>query len=57
MSIFFLSHENPVPGYCNVFFDFFCGNISKHNRDREINSQQFKGFIFLEVASQKAQIA
>ncbi|EFK22321.1 Aminomethyltransferase family protein [Shigella dysenteriae WRSd3] len=57
MSIFFLSHENPVPRYCNVFFDFFYGNISKHNRDREINSQQFKGFIFLEVASQKAQIA
>ncbi|KDA56836.1 hypothetical protein AA98_3274 [Escherichia coli 2-011-08_S1_C1] len=51
MSIFFLSHENPVPGYCNVFFDFFCGNISKHNRDREINPQYFKGFIFLEVAS------
>jgi len=40
-----------------VFFDFFYGNISKHNRDREINSQQFNGFIFLEVASQKAQIA
>ncbi|OKW59243.1 hypothetical protein AWP73_20050 [Escherichia coli] len=59
MSIVFLSHENPVPRYCNVFFDFFYGNISKHNRDRdrEINSQQFKGFIFLEVASQKAQIA
>lgn len=35
-----------------MFFDFFYGNISKHNRDREINSQQFKGFIFLEVASQ-----
>jgi len=57
MSIFFLSHENPVPGYCNVFFAFFYGNISKHHRDREINSQQFNGFIFLEVASQKAQIA
>nr|MDK6825768.1 hypothetical protein [Lactobacillus gasseri] len=55
MSIFFLSHENPVPGYCNVFFAFFYGNISKHHRDREINSQQFNGFIFLEVASQKAQ--
>ncbi|TGC15334.1 hypothetical protein CRU79_14475 [Escherichia sp. E4385] len=46
MSIFFLSHENPVPGYCNVFFDFFCGNIGKLNRDREINPQQFNGFIF-----------
>ncbi|AJE57438.1 hypothetical protein AC789_1c32310 [Escherichia coli] len=57
MSIFFLSHENPVPRYCNVFFAFFYGNISKHHRDREINSQQFNGFIFLEVASQKAQIA
>ncbi|EKI17286.1 hypothetical protein ECTW15901_3288 [Escherichia coli TW15901] len=57
MSIVFLSHENPVPGYCNVFFAFFYGNISKHHRDREINSQQFNGFIFLEVASQKAQIA
>ncbi len=21
----FLSHENPVPRYCNVFFDFFTG--------------------------------
>src|SRR5699024_6780154 len=52
MSIFFLSHENPVPSYSNVFFDFFCGNISKHNRDREINPQYFKGFIILEVASQ-----
>lgn len=52
MSIFFLSHENPVPGYCNVFFDFFCGNIGKHNHDREINPQQFNGFIFLEVTSQ-----
>lgn len=37
-----------------MFFDFFCGNIGKHNRDRdrEINPQQFNGFIFLEVISQ-----
>ncbi|EFO2509047.1 hypothetical protein A8109_15420 [Escherichia coli] len=35
-----------------MFFDFFYGNISKHNRDREINSQQFNGFIFLDVSSQ-----
>lgn len=34
-----------------MFFDFFCGNIGKHNRDREINPQQFNGFIF-EVISQ-----
>ncbi len=25
MSIFFLSHENPVPGYCNVFSTSFTG--------------------------------
>ncbi|TGB66036.1 hypothetical protein CRG96_20325 [Escherichia sp. E4930] len=35
-----------------MFFDFFCGNIGKHNRDREINPQQFNSFIFLDVASQ-----
>ena len=35
-----------------MFSDFFCGNIGKHNRDREINPQQFNGFIFLEVISQ-----
>lgn len=37
MFIFFLFYENLVFGYCNVFFVFFYGNISKYYCDCEIN--------------------
>ncbi|ECG8589348.1 hypothetical protein FNI11_06190 [Salmonella enterica subsp. salamae] len=54
---FFLPRENEVPGYCNVFFTLFYGNLRNLERDREIKGGRSRYSPILDTVSQNDQFA